>query len=240
VTAAQRTEILAPVVAALQTCKQSADLAPENCPQQVSQPGASGVVWHLYGDPGAGAEISGGGSDFTVFGVAAMTVNFNDDVGDPQFQVVPADYEAKVSTSGGNATETMLGPQQDTPPSPIDVPRPPLTNTQLEAVVEAAFASCTATSSPMPPPTCPASDSGAADQHVTGRWSLNGDPWVNSSVTYDNTSGLLHVVGSYSLSFAYTTTDGTSQTDPYMGNYDAQIADNAGTPVLLTLVASNS
>lgn len=236
--AAMTQEVAAPVLAALRSCAQSAVLSPANCPQQVSAVGASSVVWHLYGNPLSGAEVTRSGNSYTVFGVAAMTVSYSLD-NNPQLDEETVTYEAKVSASGKTATVTSLGQQNDTPPSAIDVPRPPLTNAQLENAVSSAWATCVASTLSSPPLYCPANDVSAHGSGVvSGKWVQNANPLLNSSITYDNTSGLLHVVGSYSLTFTYASY-GNAERDPFSGNYDAQIADDNGQAVVLTMVPND-
>jgi hypothetical protein len=194
----------------------------------VSASQSSGVVWKLYGNPVSGAQIEGGGSSYTVFGVATMTVSYVDYFG-AQFSEQNVPYEAVVHSTGTTWHLSLMEAMQDTPPNPVVIPRPLVNGVQLRSIVRGAFRICVASRSPTPPPICPAQSS---DQSG-GYWTMQGNPLRNSAVTYDSSTGLLHVVGSYALEYHYYLYG--PNTDPLSGTYDAQIADNNGHLVLLTM-----
>jgi hypothetical protein len=232
-----RAAIQAAIVPAIESCAQSAETDPANCPQDVGVEGVTGVVWHLYGDPATGVEITPSGSGYTVVGATVMTLHYDED-GDTTFEVEDIDYQATATVNNGHARlhELQASDEQSTETKP----RPNLSDRAVDAAVQAAFARCVASTSVVPPEYCPANDPDAdPDSGTQVTWSMasRANPLLNSTISYDSTYGVLHVVGSYNLSIHFVE-DGDAESQNFTGDYDAVVADERGSATVLDIQSS--
>jgi DnaJ domain len=232
--------VLAPVLHSLQSCAEAATPQPANCPQSDINVGqASGVTWTLYGDPGSGAEISYSNSLFAVLGHAVMTLQYSTGLQPPQLRKVePVGYDAAVRWNGGHPTLVSLLPLQQEPTPAITQPRPNATDAAIKQAFHAQFSQCISTTNPslQMPPICPQlqgvyGGSGTKNVH----WRSDADPLLNSTVTYDSASGIFHLIGSFALTVTYEDDAGNPQEQHVSGNYDAVLAVNGKTPVVLVI-----
>ncbi|MEV4056130.1 hypothetical protein AB0J55_33395 [Amycolatopsis sp. NPDC049688] len=194
--------VLAAVSAGLESCAQARVLRPANCPQKVDDlvGQADEVHWAIHGDPVDGAYAPVWSNDrFYVAGNAVMTATYQVpyQVPSPEnltVEVVP--YRAEVTWTDGKATIGDLRSFDRIDKQRISKREPRFTPEQVTAVVRTAFHRCVAgTRSPMPPE-CPSWSAAQQSDHAT--WTLNGDPLVNSKQTFESSTGMVHVTGSYS------------------------------------------
>jgi hypothetical protein len=233
---ATRSAVLAPVVAALKSCAQAATAQPANCPQQGIS--ANTIIWALYGDPSEGALISYSSGTFTVVGNAVMTEHYEDPSLGNGLKVLPTAYQATVAWNKGHPQLTALASPQS--PPAITVPRPAVTDQQVEAAVAQAFNACLAANSLTLPVRCVSEDfSGDSFNSPTSIvWHSTQNPLLNAAVTYDSSSGILHVVASYAISVTWTDSNG-SESQQDSGNYDAQVVDNNGSLTVLKIAKAS-
>jgi hypothetical protein len=213
--------VLGVVASALRSCAHAAVATPANCPQQVSVANPAALVWALHGDPTAGAEVGWDGGKATVTGHAVYTVRYSQSE-TPAFQVLPTPYRAIVAWNDGKPALTALGaPDVERPP--VTEPRPAvLTDDAVRRAVAAFLDRCAATTSARQGAQCPA-QAASVDPRTAGRWQLTSDPLLNSAVTYDDGYGIVHVVGSYTMTFSYADPQGAQQQSTASGNYDASV-----------------
>ena len=222
--------VLAAVKDRLVSCAQARVLRQANCPQSVDDVvgQANDVHWALHGDPIDGANPLVWNNDrFYVAGYAVMSVAYTVpyQVPSPQslkVQVVP--YRAEVTWTSNKAAVTNLRRFDTIDKQQITKRDPGLPWEQVAPVLGAAFHGCVAaTQSPMPPQ-CPSSSAAQTSEHAT--WVLNGDPLLNAKQTFEASTGIIHVTGSYSatvtshdqflgMNYGSTTTQS--------GDYDASL-----------------
>lgn len=232
--------VLKVAVDALRSCAKVAVVKPVNCPQQVDsafEADVSQVAWRLHGDAGDGARIVYNGKEgrFHVLGTAVMTVTYRSPLG-RKFALLVVNYWARVEWVDGRASLAEIREYDDSPKPPIRKRDPSLSADDVFPLVERAFRRCVSAGSAPMPPECPASKRRiSADK---AKWNLNGSPLVNARVTFDSSSGLIHVVGNYSVTAAYSVplVGPTSQTDS--GEYDAVISIDGGKPHVLAINGS--
>lgn len=192
---------------------------------------ASTVQWLLYGDPTEGAQVVWHDTAFYVRGVAIMTVIFaNNATPNYSTPVAPLQvvwYEAVVTWKENVATVDNF--QQAAPVSGgiIRKHNPEVTQQQAADTLRQAFDQCQAATTEPMPPACPQPATPMYDTSV--RWRFQGDPVLNiSQPTFDPSTGLIHVTGSYAA-IGHTTDLGFSNDYTQSGNYDAVLVEDAGT-----------
>jgi hypothetical protein len=228
-TPTERIAALHAVRAALARCAEAASTSPPACPQQGDVVGdVSGIVWRLYGEPTRGAQLSGslhGGGD--VRGVAIYTLRFDNDTGKTYLQVVPTPYDAQISWRDNGAVVTALQADSE---GGIIVPRPAWRRREVERAVVAVLRSCLSHVSYLCPWDKPWPDDATA---IRGRFDRN--PLAADAMTYDDQTGIVHLVGTYAISGSYTESQYGRQTFRDNGNYDAQLAGYRHRPRVLTI-----
>lgn len=161
-----------------------------------------------------------------------MTVAYTapDQVPSPQdFEVDVVPYRAEVTWTNNKAAVTDLRRFDTIDKQRITKRDPSLSWDQVAPVLRAVFQRCiAATQSPMPPQ-CPSSTAIQESDHAT--WVFNGDPLLNTKQTFDASTGIIHVTGSYSA--AVTTHDqilGMKDgfTTTQSGDYDASLIVDGG------------
>jgi hypothetical protein len=234
--------ILVAVKGSLVSCAQTRVLRQANCPQSVDDVigQADDVHWTLHGDPVDGAYPPVWNNDrFYVAGYAVMTVAYTVpyQVPSPQgFKVQVVPYRAEVTWTDNKAAVTNLRRFDTIDKQRITKRDPGVSLEQVAPVVRAAFQRCAAaTQSPMPAQ-CPSSTAAQASEHAT--WVLNGDPLPNSKQTFEASSGIVHVTGSYSATV--TTRDQFlgmkyGSTTTQSGDYDASLILNGAELHLLQI-----
>jgi len=195
----------------LLVCSVTDSLAPAGCPQSAVAAGAQNVTWRILGDPAT-----------TAAAVATTTTNA---AGEPSTLVTVYDRFRMVATytrpetgdrqytaySSGIAEATMIwngtffdhvtmktGSVEGHVMPGVVVPtfsRPPLWDAMVAMKVQGAFERCTA--SGPPDASCPAG--GLLDSPTTNESTLNGNVVSAAEVSFDGTTGLYTVTGTYSL-----------------------------------------
>jgi hypothetical protein len=223
---ATRNAILSPVTAAIRSCAKAATASPANCPQQGT--GTQTIVWTLYGDPTAGAQISYDGGVFTVLGHAAMSEMDESTYSAPSLHVDQVGYDATVNWNAGHPALATMGHLEKEPTPGIVVPQPTVSDSAVQQAVGAAFTQCFAATKLSLPPQCLGLDfSGGTNSQTGVIWHPQEDPLLNSRVTYDSGYGIFHVVGSYSVRVSWQL-EGSPESQASSGNYDAQVLETSG------------
>ncbi|GAA2777844.1 hypothetical protein [Saccharopolyspora taberi] len=223
---AKADRVLATVVDGLRSCARAVVLEPANCPQAESSPGSevSDVEWKLHGFPEDGARIVYHESRFHVYGTAVMTVAYKDVMGS-SFYTVEAPYLAEVSQDGTGLLSMKA--REGEPPHPVLKRDPGVRDEEAARVLRAAFDRCVATPRSPMGPECPVSGIGNTPATDDGRWSLVGDPALNTRRQFDPGTGLISVVGSYAATFEHEGLFSERLTTPKNGNYRAKLMAGA-------------
>jgi hypothetical protein len=231
--------VMQPVVNRLEACAQAPVLAPVNCPQSQASSGAdvTDVQWGLHGDAGNGAKIVFWKDRFYVGGNAVMAVAFSDD-GNPQLAVQVVHYRAQVTWQNGTATLTSIEGVSSASGPVITKSQPSVPWNSVQKAVLSAFEECaSATSAPLPPQ-CPTEQSISDDSSSSARWDLTANPLPNSQESFDSSSGLIHVTGSFALSVTYHEFLIGEQHDLDAGNYNAVVSIDGTKIVVLQITGS--
>ncbi|MEV6239379.1 hypothetical protein [Lentzea sp. NPDC051838] len=178
----------------LRLCASEIVPAPANCPQGAEAPGAQTVRWELVGDPGDAVVVKWRHGSFRATGKAVMVLHYDTALGGDR-TVVPFTFIATGSWRGGDTRIEYM--------EHIDAGFEEekhgfeLSRTAVAEAIRAGFALCTeARSSPMPAG-CPRTTHTPVYRDVD--WSLNADPLINWDMRQDETTGLVVVLGNYSL-----------------------------------------
>lgn len=225
--------VFAPVGNWLKSCADEPLLAPEYCPQSaVSSAGnVSNVHWVIHGNPSDGTLIAYDDGKFSILGHAVMTVTYDSDAGS-QWQLQIVGYQATVTWNHGHPTLISSGPASLTNGGPGVMKHDPnLPWSEVSTVVEAGFRHCAAYEVAPLPPQCP--DIGNGGSSV--RWRLLNDPLVVARESFDTSTGLVHVTGSFVLQESYSELFFGHQTYTWSGDYNASISLDGTTVTLLQI-----
>ncbi|GAB1690700.1 hypothetical protein [Krasilnikovia sp. M28-CT-15] len=215
--------VLAAALGGLRDCAKAPVLVPENCPQQVKDWGSSSatdVTWRIHGVPGDGAVVVYNGDEgrFHVLGTAVMTASFQTASG-PDLRLRVIQYWARVEWIADKARLAELRNYDDTPRPSTEKHDPQVPEEHSRALVREAFEKCAKAKDPALPPECPETYSGATSGKVN--WKLNGDPSLNTKPRFEPATGLIHVVGNYSLTASYSQLFFGPTSNSDSGKYDA-------------------
>lgn len=225
--------VLAPVASWLASCARQVVLSPVHCPQSASAgtDQVSGVRWTLHGNAGDGAVVRYSQGKFWVLGHAVMTVTYSDS--GAQWQMDVFGYEATVDWNDGH-------PALATPPQPVSLdsgPRvvkhdPHVPMSEASTLVMAGFKRCAAlTVTPLP-----AQCMGVGEDGDHASWTLTGDPVLNATESFDPSTGLVHVTGSFAMTDSYQIPFlGIHETDYPSGTYDAVLSMDGAHATLLEI-----
>jgi hypothetical protein len=216
----------------LRDCAKAPVLVPENCPQQVKgweSSDATDVTWRIHGVPDQGAVVVYNGEEgrFHVLGTAVMTVSFQTAAG-PDLRLRVIEYWARVEWVAGKARLAELRNYDDTPRPSTEKTDPHVPDEQSRTLVREAFERCVKTKKPALPPECPETYSGASFGKVN--WKLNGDPSINTMPKFEPATGLIHVVGNYSVTASYSQLFSGPTSTPESGKYEAVLSVDDGIP----------
>jgi hypothetical protein len=224
--------VMAPVGEWLASCAEEPLLSPEYCPQSVSSSAdnVSNVQWVIHGSPTYGARIAYHNGRFYILGHAVMTVTYDSDSGS-QWQMQIFGYEAVVTWDGGHATLASSSAVSLTGGPSVMKHNPNLPWSEVSNVVETGFRQCAASHVAPLPPQCP--DIGNGGSGV--RWQLMNNPLLNARESFDVSTGLVHVTGSFVLSESYSELLFGHQTYTWSGYYNASISLDGTSITLLEL-----
>ncbi|MBE1498383.1 hypothetical protein H4696_005483 [Amycolatopsis lexingtonensis] len=237
--------VLTAVQASLTSCAQTPVLQPANCPQKIDDPTgqANDVHWALHGNPTDGTYGPIWSNDrFYVAGYAVMTVTYTTPyrVPSPQnLSVEAVPYRAEITWTDNKPTVVNLRRYDTIDNQRVAKKDPGLPPVQATQALRKAFDQCVAAKQAPMPPQCPQSSMTQPSDHAT--WTLNGNPVTNTKQTFDPTTGLTHITGSYSatatthndfLGMTYDSTDNQS------GNYDASLIATGPTLQVLQIKAT--
>jgi len=235
---ATRSLILSPVMTRLRTCSHAPVLAPDNCPQSISDDTdvPAPAPWALYDDPADGAKIVYWKDQFYIAGNAVMKATYSSDSSD-SIAVQIVHYRATVHWLNDTATLATIKSVSASSGPVITKHEPKIPWSQLQQAVLSAFVKCAGSESVPLPPQCPTNE----NSDITGsnaRWHLTANPVLNAAESFDRSSGLIHVIGSYAMSASYHLFLFGVQHDPEAGNYDATIAIDGSKVVVLQIANS--
>lgn len=228
--------IVQAAISALDRCAKTVVLQPVNCPQEVGgwNDGAHDVKWLIHGNPAEGAIVRYNGVEgrFHVLGTAVMTASYQTPLG-PELKLRVIQYWARVEWNAGKPVVAGIRKYDDSPRPPTPKSNPGIAGNELLYLVGTGFERCaSAKRSPLPPECLPGTTLTSSDK---AKWSLDGDPTINAVATFDDSTGLIHVVGDYSMKLAYSVFLLGPTSEPYSGRYDAVISVDAGQPKLLMI-----
>lgn len=230
--------VVAPVINRLWACSQAPVLVPVNCPQ--GETGVSGDVssvhWSLHGDPGDGAKISYANGQFQVTGNAIMEVTYANSEGGPELAIRVVRYLAYLDWEGRQASLTGIT-NVNPNAGPVIAKHPPnVPWGQLKSSVQAAFSRCTSFHTAPLPPECP-TESNSQVEGTDVQWWLVGDPLINASEKFDDSSGIIHVTGSFEMGATYSMFLLGQQRGSQSGNYDAELTVDGTKLDVLQIIA---
>jgi hypothetical protein len=216
--------IIDPVINRLEACAQAPVLSPVNCPQSQSSADASvtSVRWSLHGDPADGAKIVYWKNQFYVGGNAVMMVTYADD-GTNELDVQVVHYRAQVLWQNGAATLTGIKSVSAASGPDIVKRDPAVTWNSIQQVVLSAFETCASSTSAQLPPQCP-TEQNLDISASSAKWALVGDPVANAQESFDSSSGLINVTGSFAFNVSYHELLFGEQHDSEAGNYSATVS----------------
>jgi hypothetical protein len=231
--------VMAPALSALRACAAAPVLTPVNCPQ--AQPDvysdSVNVQWSLHGNPADGAKVKHWRGKFYVAGNAVMEVSYSDTLGDDSMAIQVVHYRAYLLWRNKAASLiSIIGVSAASGPV-IAKNEPTVAIGDVKKAVLAAFKSCAASkSAPLPTqcPTASSSDIAAGAAH----WRLTADPLLNIHESFDTSSGLIHVTGSFAMEATYSDTLMGSAQNSNAGNYDAIVSIDGTQPEVLEITAS--
>lgn len=211
---------MVPVAKWLASCAKERLLSPEYCPQSASSSAdnVSNVNWVIHGSPTDGARIEYYDGRFYILGHAVMTVTYDSDAGS-QWQMQIVGYEATVAWNDGHATLTSSSAAGLTGGPAIKKHNPNPSWSVISNAVKAGFRQCAAYKVAPLPSQCPAI--GIDGSSV--RWQLMNDPLLVARESFDASTGLVHVTGSFVLSESYSWLF-FQRTYTWSGYYDASIS----------------
>lgn len=222
-------KIIAPAITWMDNCAKPDNPAPRGCPETVSDANdgqsISHVQWQIHGDPGDGAMIRYSGGKFWIRGHALMTVTWFES-GQQYRDMDIFGYQTTVSWKSGHPTvaSPMIKVSLDSGPT-VKKHNPGIPPAEASSLVMGQFKTCAALQETPLPGTC----MGIGDQGDHARWTLNGDPTLNATESFDPSTGLIHVKGSYSMTDTYQTSIlGRHKSVPEAHNYDAIMSVDHG------------
>ena len=224
--------VMIPVENWLASCVDEPLLSPEYCPQLLS-PSAddvSDVHWVIHGNPSYGARISYYNGHFYVLGHAVMTVTYNSSDGTQQ-QMEIVGYEATVAWKGRHATLASMKAVSPKGGPAVSKHNPNLSWPQISNAVEVAFRQCAAYDVAPMPTQCP--DIGNDGSSV--RWRLMNNPLMNARESFDPSTGLVLVTGSFVRSESYSEMFFGHQAYTWYGYYNASLSLDGTTIVVLQI-----
>ncbi|NUT96490.1 MAG: hypothetical protein HOY78_31125 [Saccharothrix sp.] len=219
------------VRAAITDCAKAVVAAPANCPQ--SEAGAAGkiVAWSLHGDPVDGLQAAWGEDRFNVRGNAVMSILFEDAWGE-KIKTRVIGYSTQVFWRDGQAKVSPIAGL----PARIESIRkvvPDVTFDEIRPLVKGVFDDCAKVAQMPFPVRCP--EVMIANQGPAV-WSFSGDPLVNASMAFEESSGLLHVTGSFASKINYEIRYFGPAEYQFSGDFDALVAVDSGEPRVLQVL----
>ncbi|SDM17659.1 hypothetical protein [Nonomuraea jiangxiensis] len=211
-------KILQPVSDTIYNCAKEPVLAPRTCPQKATSiEEVSKVRWSVHGYPTDGADIQFDGSTFTVDGTAVLSIRFREGSTD-RYEVHIVPYRAKVFLDSG---QLRLGSivKLDDISSRVKKQEPALAWEDIKTQVRAAFDRCASSKQAPMPPGCPNNRRYDADDAI---WTLESNPVLNAVKEFDETTGVIHALGSYSIHLDGVNFFGRVQ-GSQAGDYDAWV-----------------
>ncbi|MEV0133468.1 hypothetical protein AB0H83_34015 [Dactylosporangium sp. NPDC050688] len=205
---------------ALSDCAAAKVAQPTNCPQSVDAPSDEDVTWKVLGDPANGAKVAYKDLILHVLGVAALSATFRSYSGDTS-QVVVVRFHAKLNYSDDGIVLKELIAVSKNVGGEVKKSDPGIPADSLKAATLAGLKQCVQSKTAPMPAGCPSIRGGPSGDRAT--WALATDPIANAKVTFDTTTGLYRVTGSYSLTCSYKDIFGTHKWSG-SANYRATIA----------------
>ncbi|MFC0530257.1 hypothetical protein [Phytohabitans kaempferiae] len=232
--------ILDETVAKLEQCAREVVLSPSYCPQGIDLSGkdrATKVHWYIHGNPRDGAQIHYSEEDryFHVLGLVVMTVSYELD-GKAEYTEDIVPFWGKVQLTEGKTVWVRFEriPPGDEPK--IRKQDPGLTAAGASDSIRAGFQQCANTRRSPMPDNCPVQDYKVNSDEVT--WTVDGDPSLNVERTFDQNTGIVHILGNYAMTRKYAISTFLSKkdvVDPISGKYDASFTFDGGKPKLLSI-----
>jgi hypothetical protein len=222
---------------AIRSCVQEVVLRPATCPQRAkdSPDQATAVRWTLHGDLRDGAQwryVQDSGT-FVVVGSAPMSVSYV--VGNEhRFELQNVVYLAEVKHTVRGFVTASINRYAKSLHKPILKTNPNIPIEAARSLVRTAFEACArGKHSPMAP-TCPVPS--RSIQWDKAKWTLHGDPTANSVITFDSHTGLVHMLGSYSMTVNLV--GRFSDQRQQNGNYDAILSLDGGQARVIQIAAA--
>lgn len=211
----------------LQSCARAVVLKPQNCPQGAEGSYAQNVRWHIHGGPIEGAQLAWHEDRFYVRGNAVMTVSYLGFIQEQKFETHIVPFQAEVAWNNSKASVNSIYTVDTISDGVIKKSPISASEEHVRTVLQEAFGKCAAsTVSPMPPE-CP---NGLMAPSISDAvWTFDGDPTLNIRREFDESSGILHVIGSFAATVDYRHDSVFSgQARALYGNYDALIIKDGG------------
>ncbi|MEV1120998.1 hypothetical protein AB0I91_38595 [Actinosynnema sp. NPDC049800] len=233
--AATNDHVATAVREALRNCAKAVVLTPLNCPQVGSSTavGNQVVSWTLHGDPADGYQAAWRDDHFNVRGNVVMSVVYQDYWGE-KLSTYVFGYQTRVDWHDDRPSVGPIGNIAALSDAKIQKRVTGVSLDELRPLMRAMFRECEeATSIPLPLK-CPQAPNLAKREQVS--WTFTGDPILNVSITFDKSSGLIHVTGSYASEVSYEAQYSGATKHIVSGNFDALIMVEGDEPSLLQIL----
>lgn len=197
-------------------CAAATVASPQGCPQSSADTGTD-FKWALVGDPSASLTLSINGSgNIHATGHYLMLDTFSGTFPNGvRHRVQGGPFEAVIEWNGG----TMKVQRVTAAKAPRLAAPQAVTNPAIKSVVATAFKGCTAAPADGAPD-CPQFDFAPGASNF--RWSINGDPLTDTTVTFDSDRGVWQVLGNYSFHDSFDLASGRQEHD-VNGTYFAYV-----------------
>ncbi|MEU6155983.1 hypothetical protein ABZ816_38985 [Actinosynnema sp. NPDC047251] len=213
---------------AITDCAKAVVPAPANCPQSEAVVSGESVAWSMHGDPVDGLQSAWREDRFNVRGNAVMSINYQEAWGEKTKTRVVG-YSAEVFWRDGKASVSPITRL----PVPVKTVRkitPDVSLDEVRPLVKSVFDDCAKAGRLPFPARCPEVNLGSGGR---ASWTFSGDPLVNARMAFDESSGLLHVTGSFASEIEYEVPIFGSVKYPLSGDFDALVAVDDGRPLVL-------
>ena len=197
-------------------CAAATVASPPGCPQSSPDTGTD-FRWVLVGDPSSSLAFSLGASGtLRATGHYLMLDSFGGTFPNGvRHRVQGGPFEALLKWEGG----AMKVQRVTTATAPHLTPPSAVSDAALKSTVAEAFRNCV-TAPPDGAPDCPQFD--FAPSATNFKWTINGDPLADSTVTYDGDRGVWQVMGNYSFHDSFDLASGHEEHD-VNGTYFAYV-----------------
>ncbi|WP_338176044.1 hypothetical protein [Candidatus Dormiibacter inghamiae] len=229
-----REKAKAAIKAQFQSCASSTLTAPTGCPQHSNTNARNGLHWQLIGDPTAGASVDFDQDQHLIgSGHFLMTLSYQPPSreGTTGHDVSGGAYQAHLQIKGSELQITSVDQAGSLP----NLIRPSAASDDAaKALVKDALQKC-ASATIVNPTDCPQNTSRDSTNLKNIRWTLNGDPVSDATVSWDGEHQTFAVIGHYDMTLEYDELGTHMRTQSSTKLYQAKLIWDGNAYQLITI-----